>query len=112
MPRFLSQVVGSMTAAARTMNSCFPWIPEELHARAGEELVKVVALEDEEADGDEVELNVHEESDGPPADGAEGEPADVRVAGDGAVGAHAALDERAGVAADGADDGEQQQAEP
>ena len=85
----------------------------EVDAGAREELVEVVALEDEEADGHEVELHVHEEGDGPPAGGAEGELADVRVAGDGArVGAHAALDECAGVVADGADEGEEQQAEP
>ena len=88
-------------------------VAEEVHGGAGEELVEVVALEDEEADGDEVELDVHEGGDGPPAGGPEGEGADVGVAGDGGgVGAHAALDERAGVVADGADEGEEREAEP
>uniref|UniRef100_J3N148 Uncharacterized protein n=1 Tax=Oryza brachyantha TaxID=4533 RepID=J3N148_ORYBR len=94
-------------------NSCLPrsW-PQDLHRGAGEELVEVVALEDEEADGDEVELDVHDGADRRPAVGAEREVADVRVAPDGAVGAHAAVDEPAGVEADGADDGEEREAEP
>ncbi|EAZ01761.1 hypothetical protein OsI_23790 [Oryza sativa Indica Group] len=36
------------------MNSCFPytWYPQDLHHRARKELLDVVTLEDEEADGD------------------------------------------------------------
>ena len=69
-------------------------------------------VEDEEADGDEVELGVHEGRDEEAAAAAEGALTDVRVRPDGGVGGHAALEEEAGVPADGGHGDQQRQAQP
>nr|BAD38585.1 hypothetical protein [Oryza sativa Japonica Group] len=89
------------------MNSCFPytWYPQDLHHRARKELLDVVTLEDEEADGDKLlhsPISIYNSH----------WVADVRIASDAVVSAHAAIDEFAGVEADSADHGEECKAEP
>ena len=69
-------------------------------------------VEDEEADGDEVELGVHEGRDEEAAAAAEGALTDVGERADGRVDGHAALEEEAGVPADRGYGDQQRQAQP
>uniref|UniRef100_A0A0E0G4B2 Uncharacterized protein n=2 Tax=Oryza TaxID=4527 RepID=A0A0E0G4B2_ORYNI len=87
------------------MNSCFPytWYPQDLHHRARKELLDVVTLEDEEADGDKS----YSFYTAPSQFTIRHWVADVRIASDAVVSAHAAIDEFAGVEADSADHGEE-----
>ncbi len=69
-------------------------------ARVREQLLQVVPLQDEEVDGDEVELEIHEGGDGDPALPAERQLADVRVGLDEGAGVDASLQEDPRVEAD------------
>lgn len=84
----------------------------EAEAGAREQLVQVVPLQDEEADGDEVELGVEERGRGEAAAAPERQGADVRVPAHGRGRVHAPLQEQARVAADGRDEEQQRQAQP
>lgn len=84
----------------------------EVQGGAGEELLEVVSFHDEELDGDEVELEVHESGDGDAALVAESELADVWVGLDELVGVHATAEEEACVVADAGDEQQHEQAQP